>query len=167
MVDQLDSAVKLGSAARDLGLHAESTSKTLQADQQKARSQETAGKADQVANVKRNEELTQKLAVDLRCGEKPCGSFTPIRFYEDKREKEIPYGCIKSAVFNVLGTEKCDSPSGLCLEFQTMAIEYTGRQWWWKTAEGEVRCQENQECKRFYNQLRQSLQAQNAKTFQD
>ena len=62
MVEQLHSANKLGAAARDLGLRAESTYKTLQADQQKARSQETAGKADQVANVKRNEALTQKLA---------------------------------------------------------------------------------------------------------
>lgn len=54
---------------------------------------------------------------DLRCGNNPCGEFVPRRFYEDKRPVEVPYGCIKSTVFTVLGTTKCESSSGLCIKF--------------------------------------------------
>lgn len=94
---------------------------------------------------------------DLRCGNKPCGEFIPIRYYEDKSQIEVPYGYVKDAVFTVLGTTKCESPSGECPEFQRMHIDYTGQQWWWKTNEGKVRCFENSECKKYYRELEQRL----------
>ncbi|MBX9744453.1 MAG: hypothetical protein K2X08_04505 [Chlamydiales bacterium] len=90
--------------------------------------------------------------------EKPFGNFEPLRYYEDKRPKEVPYGCVKSAVFTVVGM--VDRDTAPRLEFKKMIIDYVGNLTWrhMTAAEGEARCNESPECKSYYSFWKQSLE---------
>lgn len=90
---------------------------------------------------------------DLRCGNEPCGEFVPHRYFVEKNRTKVPYGCKKSTVFTVLGTTNCNDKK--CIEFQTLAYDYAGLPFWWRTQEneGRVKCLENKECKDYYREL--------------
>lgn len=97
-------------------------------------------------------------------GNMPYGDFVPHRFYKTKRQPsaycaQYPFACTKNSVFTVLGTTKCDSPSGLCPEFQKMVITPYGDLFWRKIniTDGEESCSKNEECQEFYNQFKQEL----------